>query len=153
MYIVFFFIFKCFLFTFTDIFTGTYICELNWKLYVWKLLKTNAKQIIMTSQYKSLKLKAQQSLPGQRVKEEGLWLNSLDYLLVCYTQCSILTVLYVVCYQSVTRNPYTISSYVYNRELITQTTQISYSPANFKFWIWRLDFFLKLMFLVVLSFF
>jgi len=24
---------------------------------------------------------------GQRVNGEGLWLNSLDYLPVCYTQC------------------------------------------------------------------
>ena len=151
MYIVFFFILKWFLFTFTDIFTGTYICELNWKLYVWKLLKTNAKQIIMTSQYKSLKLKAQQSLPGQRVKGEGLWLNSLDYLLVCYTQCSILTVLHVVCYQSVTRNSNNISGYVYKRELIIQPTPISHSAAKFKFWILGLDFFLKLMLLIVLS--
>ena len=127
---MFFLILKCFLFTFTDIFTGTYICGLNWKLYVWKLLKTNAKQIIMTSQYKSLKLKAQQSLPGQRVKGEGLWLNSLDYLLVCYTQCSILTVLYVVCYQSVTRNSNNISGYVYNIEYITQPTPISHSPRQ-----------------------
>jgi len=40
----------------------------------------------------------QQSLSGQRVNGEGLSLNSLDYLPVCYTQRSILTVLYVVCY-------------------------------------------------------
>ena len=96
-------------------------------------------------------LKVQQSLPGQQVKGEGLWLNSLDYLLVCYTQCSILTVLYVVCYQSVTRNSNNISGYVYNIEYITQPTPISHSPGKFKFWIWRLIFFLKLIFLVVLS--
>ena len=60
-------------------------------------------------------LKVQQSLPGQRVNGEGLWLNSLDYLPVCYTQPSILTVWHVVCYQSVTRNSNNISGYVYNR--------------------------------------
>ena len=49
----------------------------------------------------------------------------LDYLPVCYTQCSILTVLYVVCYQSVTRNS-NISGYVYNRELLTKPTPISH---------------------------
>ena len=91
-------------------------------------------------------LKAQQSLPGLRVNGEELWLNSLDYLPVCYTQRSILTVLYVVCYRSVTRNSNNISGYVYNRELITQPTPISHSPGKFK--IWRMDFFLKLMFLV-----
>ena len=80
----------------------------------------------------------------------GRGLNSLDYLPVCYIQRSILTVLYVVCYQSVTRNS-NISGYVYNREFITQPTPISHSPGKFKFWICRLDFFLKLMFLVVLS--
>jgi len=94
-------------------------------------------------------LKAKQSLSGQRVNGEGLWLNSLDYLPVCYTQRSLLTVLYVVCYQSVTRNSNNSSSYVYNRELITQATPISHSPGKFKFWIWH--FFLKLMFLVVLA--
>ena len=80
----------------------------------------------------------------------GRGLNSLDYLPVCYIQRSILTVLYVVCYQSVTRNS-NISGYVYNREFITQPTPISHSPGKFKFWICRLDFFLKLMFLVMLS--
>jgi len=35
-----------------------------------------------------LPLKAQQLLPGYRVNVEGLLLNSLDYLPVCYTQCS-----------------------------------------------------------------
>jgi len=46
-----------------------------------------------------LGLKAQQSLPGQLVNGEGLWLNSLDYCLpVCYTQRSLLTVWYVVWY-------------------------------------------------------
>ena len=93
----------------------------------------------------SIQFKAQQSLPGQRVNGEGLWLNSLDYLPVCYTPCSILTVLYVVCYQSVTRHSKNISGYVYNREFITQPTSISHStphpPGKFKFWIWRLDFF------------
>ena len=78
-------------------------------------------------------LKAQQSLPGQGVNGEGLWLNSLDYLHGCYTQCSISTVLYVVCYQSVTRNSNNISSYIYNRELITQATPINHSPANSNF--------------------
>jgi len=39
---------------------------------------------------------AQQSLPGQQVNGEGLLLNSLDCLPVCYTQHSILTALYVV---------------------------------------------------------
>ena len=96
-------------------------------------------------------LKAQQWLPGQRVNGDGLWLNSLDYLPACNTQCSILTVLYVICYQSVTRNSNNSSGYVYNRELITQPTPISHSPGKFKFWIWRLDYFLKPMFLVVLS--
>ena len=57
-------------------------------------------------------LKAQQSLPGQRGNGEGLWLNSLDYLPVCYTQCTSLTVLYVVCYQSVTRYANNSSGYV-----------------------------------------
>ena len=42
-------------------------------------------------------------------------LNSLNYPHVCYTQCSMLTVLYVVCYQSVN-----ISGIVYNREFIIQ---------------------------------
>ena len=70
---------------------------------------------------------------------------------VCYTQRSILTVLYVGCYQTVTRNSNNISGYVDNREFITQPTLMSHSPAKFKFWIWRLDSFLKLMFLVVLS--
>ena len=36
----------------------------------------------------------------------------------------MLTVLYVVCYQSVTRNSNSISGYVYNREFITQPTPI-----------------------------
>jgi len=54
--------------------------------------------------YTTVDLKAQQSLPGQRVNGEGLLLNTLDYLPVCYTQRSMLTVLYVFCYQSVTRN-------------------------------------------------
>ena len=65
-------------------------------------------------------LKAKQLLPGQHVIGEGLWLNSLDYLCVCYTQRFILTVVYVLCYKSVIRNPNNISGYVYNRELITQ---------------------------------
>jgi len=39
----------------------------------------------------------------------------------------------------------------YNREFVTQPTQVSHSPGKFKYWIWRLDFFIKLMFLVVLS--
>ena len=69
-------------------------------------------------------LKAQHLLPEQQVNGEWLWLNSLDYLLVCYTQRSILTVLYVVCYQSVTRNSNNISGYIYNREFITQYTTI-----------------------------
>ena len=60
--------------------------------------------------------------------EEGLWLNSLDYLLVCYTQRSSLTVWYVVCYQSFTRNSSNSSGKVYNREFITQPTPISHSP-------------------------
>ena len=74
------------------------------------------------------------------VNGEGLWLNSLDYLPVCYTH-SILTVVHVVCYQSVTRNSNTISGYVYNRELITLPTPISHSPGKFKFWIWQFCFF------------
>ena len=49
--------------------------------------------------------------------------------------------LYVVCYQSVTRNSDNISGYVYNRELITQPKPISHSPSKFKFWILQLDFF------------
>ena len=81
---------------------------------------------------KTICLKVQQSLPGQRENGEGLWLNSLDSLPVCYTQHSILTVLYVICYQSVTRNSINSSGYVYNRELITQPTPISHSPGNFK---------------------
>ena len=81
----------------------------------------------------SSSLMAQQSLPGQRVNGEGLWLNSLDYLPVCYTQHSILTVLYVVCHQSVTSNSNNISGYVYDRVSITQPTPISHSPANSNF--------------------
>ena len=99
-----------------------------------------------TTKGSHVSLKAQQSLPGQRINGEVLWLNSLDYLSVCYTQRSILTVFYVVCYQSVTRNSNTISGYVYNREFITLPTPISHSPGKFKLWIWRLDLFLKLMF-------
>ena len=86
-------------------------------------------------------LKAQQSLPWQRVNEEGLWLNSLDYLPVCYTKRSMFIVVYIVCYQSVTMNSNNISGYVYNRELITQPTPISHSSGKFKVWIWRLDTF------------
>ena len=48
----------------------------------------------------------------------------------CYTQRSMLTVLYVVCYQSVNSNLNNISGYVYNRELITQPTPISHSPQQ-----------------------
>jgi len=55
-----------------------------------------------------------------------LWTISLS----CYTQCFILTVLYVVCYQLVTRNSNKVSGYVYNRYLITQPTPISRPPAN-----------------------
>ena len=84
-------------------------------------------------------------------KWEGLWFNSLDYLPVCYTQHSMLTVWYVGCYQSVTRNSNNTSGYLYNREFITQPIPISHSLGKFKFWIWKLDFFLKLLFLVVLS--
>ena len=43
----------------------------------------------------------------------------------------------------------TACGYVYNREFKTHPTPISHSPG--KFWIWQLDFFLKLVFLVVLS--
>jgi len=79
-------------------------------------------------------LKVQQSLPGQRGNGEGLWLNSLDYLPVCYTQRSILTVVYVVCYQSVTRNSNNISGYVYNRAFILPTLhQLGTPPANSNF--------------------
>ena len=92
----------------------------------------------------------QQSLTGQWVNGEGLRFNSLDYLPVCYTQRSMLTVWYVGCYQSVTRNSNNTSGYLYNRAFITQPIPISH-PGKFKFWIWQLDFFLKLMFLVVLS--
>jgi len=46
---------------------------------------------------------------------------------------SILTVLYVVWYQKVTRNPNNTSGYVYNRELKTQPKQISHSPSKFNF--------------------
>ena len=85
------------------------------------------------------KLKAQQSLPGQWVDGEGLWLNSLDYLLVCYTQRSIVTVWHVVCYQSVTRNSNS-SGYVYNREFITHPTPILSLTgcffSNSCFWWW-----------------
>ena len=63
--------------------------------------------------------------------------------------CLLYSVLYVVCYQSVTRNANNISGYVYNRELITQPSPISHSPGKFKFSI-RL-FFFKLMFLGLLS--
>ena len=76
-----------------------------------------------------------------RPANKWLWLNALDYLPVCYTQCPILAVLYVVCYQSVTRNSNTTSSYVYNREFITQPTPINHSNGKLKFWIWRPDFF------------
>ena len=41
----------------------------------------------------------------------------------------MLTVLYVVCYQSVTRNS-NISGYVSNREFITQPTPVSHSPQQ-----------------------
>ena len=85
-------------------------------------------------------LKAQQSLPGQRVYGEGLWLK-LSGLSVCCIQCTSLTVWYVVCYQSVTRNSNNSSGYVYNGELITQPTPISHSPSKFKFWIWQFYFF------------
>ena len=78
-------------------------------------------------------LKAQQWLPGQWVNGEGLWLKSLDYLHVYYTQRSILTMWYVVCYQSVTRNSNNISDYVYNKELITQPAPISHSTAKLIF--------------------
>ena len=61
-----------------------------------------------------------------------------------------LTVLCVVCYQSFTRNSNNSSGYAYNSEFITQPTPICHSPSKFKFWIWQLDFCLKLMFLVVL---
>ena len=44
-----------------------------------------------------------------------------------------LTVLYVVCYQSDTRNSNNISGYVYNGELITQPTPISHSLGKLKF--------------------
>ena len=74
----------------------------------------------------------------------------LDYLPVGYTQRSMLTALYVVRYQSVTRNSNNSSGYAYNSEFITQPTPICHSPSKFKFWIWQLDFCLKLMFLVVL---
>ena len=57
-------------------------------------------------------------------------LKAQQLLPVCYTQRSISTLLYVVCYQSVTRNSNNISGYVYNRE----HTQISHSPGKFKFW-------------------
>ena len=87
---------------------------------------------IIGSNAHGVSLKAQQSLPGQRVNGEGLWLNSLDYLPVCYTHHSMLTVLYVVCYQLVTRILNNISGYVYNRELITQPTQISHSLRQFQ---------------------
>ena len=64
--------------------------------------------------------------------------------------CLLYSVLYVVCYHSVTRNSNNISGYDYNRELITQPSPISHSQANSNFefdgWI-----FSKLMFLVVLS--
>jgi len=46
---------------------------------------------------------------------------------------SILTVLYVVFYQSVTRNLNTISGYVYNREFITQPTPVNQFSSKFKF--------------------
>jgi len=48
--------------------------------------------------------------------------------MTCYNQRSILTVLYVVCYQSVTRNSNNSSGYVYNREFITQPTLFSHDP-------------------------
>ena len=80
-------------------------------------------------------LKAQQSLPGQRVNGEALLLNSLYYLPACYTQRSMLTVLYVVCYQLVTRNSNNISGYVYNRKLILPSLHLLANPppnSNFE---------------------
>ena len=75
----------------------------------------------------------------------GLWSNSVDYLPVCYTQCTILTVWYVGCYQSAICQllgfQTTACGYVYNREFTTQPT--SHSPGKFKFWIWQLIFSLK----------
>jgi len=53
---------------------------------------------------------------------------------------SILTVVYVVCYQSVNRNSNNNSGYVYNRELITQPTPISHFPANSNFEL-KVEFF------------
>ena len=62
------------------------------------------------------------------VNGEGLWLSSLDYLLVCYIQHSSLIVQYVVCYQSVIRNSNNSNGYVNNRELITHLTPINPPP-------------------------
>ena len=63
--------------------------------------------------------------------------------------CLVILSVIFVCYQSVIRNSNNISGYVYNREFINQLTPVSHSPSKFKFWIRRLNFFLKLMFLVV----
>ena len=68
------------------------------------------------------------------------WGGVMIKLPTCYTQRSMLTVLYVVCYQSVNSNLNNISGYVYNRELITQPTPISHSPNKFKFWILTVGF-------------
>jgi len=79
----------------------------------------------------------------------------LSGLSPCYTQHSILTVLYVVCYQSVTRNANNISGYVYNSEFITQPTPIIATfPRQTQILNLTVCFSLskfKLMFLVVLS--
>ena len=44
-----------------------------------------------------------------------------------------LTVLYVVCYQSVTSNSNNSSGYIYNRKFITQSTPISHCPSKLNF--------------------
>ena len=69
-------------------------------------------------------------------KWEGVMIK-LSGLSICllYTQRSILTVLYVVCYQLVTRNSNNISGYVYNRELILPSLHLLATPppnSNFE---------------------
>ena len=88
--------------------------------------------ILQINIYVNRLLTPQQSPPGQQVNEEWLLLT-LDYLPVCYTQRSMLTVMYVVCYQSVTRNSINSSGLVYNREFITQPIPISHSPCKINF--------------------
>ena len=104
-------------------FTFSFIKSLKFRdvmFGVFILLKTN-------SQHKNNHRFEKKSIVRECLKaQQSLWAISLSVIL----ECSILTVLYVVCYQSVTRNSNNISGYNYNRELITQPIPISHSPAN-----------------------